>query len=233
MKYLPIINWQLVIVQRSSTIRKNGQKIVNPKRFVSPILACARQSTINYFQVDYYQNENDSNNQTGHEKSGDSSDNSLNAIDFKFIQLQKSEFDYNILNFCWLNAKTLAVLDEREKIHICDIRTNEELQVLNDLSAIQLTYNSTFFKSLATGGYVSKALAYAGENACYNTIQSYLGQFFMLGTRSVVLFSLQTWSTRIDDFVNDNSLDLALDLALNMFKGKLITIDFHSYYLQI
>ncbi len=51
MRYLPIINWQLVIVQRASTVRKNGQKVVTAKRFVSPILACARQSTINYFQV--------------------------------------------------------------------------------------------------------------------------------------------------------------------------------------
>ncbi len=42
----------------------------------------------------------------------------------------------------------------------------------------------------------------------------------MLGSRSVVLFSLQTWSTRIDDFVNDNSLDLALNLALSMHKGE-------------
>ena len=174
-----------------------------------------RHYTTNLFQVDYYQKESNSNDQGESVKS----DSPIAAIDFKFVQLQKSEFGFNILNFCWLNAKTLAILDEREKIHICDIRTNEELQVLNDLSAIQLTYNSTFFKSLATGGYVSKALAYAGENACYNTIQSYLGQFFMLGSRAVVLFSLQTWSTRIDDFVNDNSLDLALDLALNMFKG--------------
>ncbi len=65
-----------------------------------------------------------------------------------------------------------------------------------------------------------QALAYAGENACYNTIQAYLGQLFVLGSRSIVLFSLQTWSTRIDDFINDNSLDLALSLALSMYKGE-------------
>jgi hypothetical protein len=42
----------------------------------------------------------------------------------------------------------------------------------------------------------------------------------MLGTKSITLFSLQAWSTRIDDFVNDNSLDLALSLSLSMYKGE-------------
>ena len=103
-------------------------------------------------------------------------------------------------------------------MHIIDIRSNEELQVLTDLTpTIQLVYSSTFFKSLATGGYVSKALAYAGENACYQTCQSHLGQLFMLGSRSIVLFAIQTWSNRIDDFINDNSLDLALNLAVSMY----------------
>lgn len=221
MKYLPIINWQLVIIQRSSLVNKNNQKIMQPKRFVSPILACARESTILFFQVDYYQNENEVD---GQEKSDDSS------IDLKFVQLQKSEFNFKIINFCWLNAKTLAILDDSEKVHIYDIRSNTELQVLANLSSIKLVYSSTFFKSLATGGYVSKALAYAGENACYSTIQSYLGQFFMLGSRSVEIFSLQNWSTRIDDFINDNSLDLALDLALSMFKGNNESVIFDLFF---
>lgn len=146
---------------------------------------------------------------------------------FKFFLLKKSEYPYKIYNFCWLNAKTLAILDHTEKLHICDIRSNEELQVLFNLpECVQLVYNNCFFKSLSTGGYVSKALAYAGENACYQTFQSHLGQLFMLGNKSITIFSLQQWFSRIDDFVNDGNLDAAIDLALAMYKGSLIVIFF-------
>lgn len=92
--------------------------------------------------------------------------------------------------------------------------------VSNLPEVVQLVYNNSFFKSLSTGGYVSKALAYAGESACYQTFQAYLGQLFMLGNRSVTIFSLQQWSNRIDDFVNDGNLNSALDLALAMYQGQ-------------
>ena len=210
LQYLPILSWHLVIVQKADA---SGKSLSN--RFVSPILACARESTIHFFQVDYsqakYKESNKLDGQTG-------SGNDL-AVRFNFRQLPKCEFKFKILNFSWLNAKTLAILDDAEKVHICDIRSNQVLQVLTNLSTIQLVYNSCFFKSLATGGYVSKAFSFAGENACYNTIQTYLGQLFMLGSQSIVLFSLQNWSSRIDDFINYNNLDLALDLALAMYKG--------------
>ena len=88
--------------------------------------------------------------------------------------------------------------------------------------SVQLVYNSSFFKSLSTGGYVSKALAYAGENACYQTFQAYSGYLYALGKRSITQFILQTWSERIDDFVNDGNLDLAIDLASSMYKGSLV-----------
>lgn len=92
--------------------------------------------------------------------------------------------------------------------------------ITNLPECVQLVYNNSFFKSLSTGGYVSKALAHAGENACYQTFQEYLGQLFMLGSRSISIFSLQQWSSRIDDFVNDGNLNLALDLAIAMYQGE-------------
>ena len=221
-KYLPIISWQFVIIQKGDN-----------KRYVTPILACARESTIHFFQVDYIINRNNepSPNKTNEKNStieknsnNDSNNNNQdqnNTIQFKFTLLQKLDFKYKIYNFCWLNAKTISILDHTEKLHICDIKSQEELQIMSNLNeCVQLVFNSCFFKSLATGGYVSKALAYAGENACYQTFQSYLGQLFMLGTKSVTLFSLQAWSSRIDDFVNDNALDLALNLSLSMYKGE-------------
>lgn len=204
-KYLPILNWQFVIMQPSA------DSFVKPKRYVTPILSCARESSIYFFQVDYYPNKTSAEGSPGQDLSNQ----------FKFLFLKKSEYKFRIYNFCWLNAKTIAILDNTEKLHIFDIRTNDELQVLNNLpECVQLVYNSSFFKSLSTGGYVSKALAFAGENACYQTFQAYLGQLFLLGTKSINLFSLQNWSSRIDDFVNENNLDLAVDLALSMYKGE-------------
>ncbi len=38
-----------------------------------------------------------------------------------------------------------------------DVRTEEELEVI-DLVDVQLVYSTSFYKSLATGGNVSKAL---------------------------------------------------------------------------
>ena len=65
-----------------------------------------------------------------------------------------------------MNAKTLAILDHTDKLHVIDIRTNEELQVMTNLTeCVQLVFNSCFFKSLATGGYVSKALAFNSINS--------------------------------------------------------------------
>ena len=192
-----------------------------PKRFITPILACARESSIYFFQINIDHTFSKQQNESNQNQKLSSSDLDDASRKFKAKHLQTSEFSYKILNFCWLNAKTLAILDHTEKLHIVDIRSNEELQVMTNLpECVQLVFNSSFFKSLATGGYVSKALAYAGESACYQTFQSYLGQLFMLGSRSIVLFALQHWSARVDDFVNDSKLELALDLSLNMYKGE-------------
>lgn len=60
-KYLPIINWQFVIMQSNFSISRNKNKpnenddsfVNKSKRFVTPILACARESAILFFQIDY------------------------------------------------------------------------------------------------------------------------------------------------------------------------------------
>lgn len=222
---MPILNWQFVIFQQNLSTNPDTQNS-SAKRFITPILAAARESTIHFFQLNYYQNDNEitpstlnTHNQQ-HSMSPNNKDDDTIQLHFKFVILQKCEFKFKIYNFSWLNAKTLAILDETEKIHVCDIRTSQILQTISKLTSIELVYNGCFFKSLAQGGYVSRALAYAGDNACYQTIQSYLGQMFVLGSKSLTLFALQSWSARIDDFVNDNCLDLALDLALAMYRGE-------------
>lgn len=66
-------------------------------------------------------------------------------------------------------------MDTTEHVHVVDVKTQEELEVgvvgwhvvachdvgvaqVVDISSVELIYSSSFFKSLATGGNVSKAL---------------------------------------------------------------------------
>ena len=202
-RYLPLLNWQFAIIQQ------HQQK--QAYRLICPILAFARESTIKFLQIEYYKRKDASN-------ANNSSKNDL-PLKFKFINLQTNEYNYKIFNFCWLNAKTLAILDNMERLHITDLKSNEELQIIS-LDHIKLVYNSSIFKSLATGGYVSKALSLAGENACYSTFSNYLNQLYILGTRSIHAFKLQIWSHRIDDYINESKFEEAVDLGLEMHNNK-------------
>lgn len=51
----------------------------------------------------------------------------------------------------------MVLLDSVEKLHVIDRQTQEELETV-EISEVQLVYNSSHFKSLATGGNVSQAL---------------------------------------------------------------------------
>lgn len=62
-----------------------------------------------------------------------------------------------------MNAKTLVTVDTTEKLHVIDVKTEEELEVI-DLGDVELVYGSSHFKSLATGGNVSKALVKKKES---------------------------------------------------------------------
>lgn len=53
------------------------------------------------------------------------------------------------------------LLDSVEKLHVIDRQTQEELETI-EISEVQLVYNSSHFKSLATGGNVSEALVGTG-----------------------------------------------------------------------
>lgn len=51
----------------------------------------------------------------------------------------------------------MITLDTMERLHVVDIRQEEELEVL-DVGDVKLVYGSSHFKSLATGGNVSPAM---------------------------------------------------------------------------
>ena len=81
-----------------------------------------------------------------------------------------------------------------------DQRSEEQLECLS-LSHCGLIYNSIFFKSVATGGNVSSALAEAGQNACYQTLISNQGCILLLGIHALYEIHLRDWSERIDFYV--------------------------------
>lgn len=85
-----------------------------------------------------------------------------------------------------------------------------------------MIYNTIFFKSVATGGNVSSALAEAGQNACYQTLISNQGCVFLLGNETLYEIHLRDWSERIDFYVenNKNQYEQALELAYSMLIGK-------------
>lgn len=74
----------------------------------------------------------------------------------QFLLLQKISINYTLLSIHWLNSRTLALVDVRERLHVVDVRSQEELETV-DLTQVRLVYASSHFKGLATGGNVSKA----------------------------------------------------------------------------
>ncbi|XP_063789062.1 vacuolar protein sorting-associated protein 8 homolog isoform X2 [Pseudophryne corroboree] len=114
---------------------------------------------------------------------------------------------YDLINFTWINARTVALLDSAEKLHVIDRQTQERLETL-EISDFQLVYNSSHFKSLATGGNVSQALALVGEKACYQSISNYGGQIFYLGTK------------RVDHLLKQDCYNEALALAWSFHEGR-------------
>lgn len=126
---------------------------------------------------------------------------------------------YDLINFTWINARTLALLDSAEKLHVIDRQSQEELETL-EISDFQLVYNSSHFKSLATGGNVSQALALVGEKACYQSISNYGGQIFYLGTKSVHAMMLRNWRERVDHLLKQDCYNEALALAWSFHEGK-------------
>ncbi|XP_041374342.1 vacuolar protein sorting-associated protein 8 homolog isoform X2 [Gigantopelta aegis] len=165
-------------------------------RVIDPVLVFARDQTIHFYQVICH-----------------------GAQDIKCSGLQKIEVPYKLLSITWTNPRTIVTLDTSEKLHVIDVRSEEELEMI-DISDVQLVYGTSYFKSLATGGNVSQALAFAGERACYQSIVSHGGQLFLLGTKTVHVFTLRTWKERIDVLIKQNRYQDALALGLSFYENK-------------
>lgn len=112
------------------------------------------------------------------------------------MPLRRIILNYTMSNLRWMNSRSLAVLDIQEKLHLLDVRTQESLETL-DLSNVGLSYASSHFKGLSTGGNVSKAMALAGERACYNTVINFGSQLLLLGMKSLHAVCVRTWMERL------------------------------------
>lgn len=135
------------------------------------------------------------------------------------IPLQKTELSYKLLSLSWLNSRTMTVIDVTERAHVLDVRSEEELEIV-DLADVRLVYGSSFYKSLATGGNVSRALACAGERACYQAVVATGGQVILLGSKAIHVLILRTWSERIDVLVRNDRYADALSLARSFYDGS-------------
>uniref|UniRef100_A0A3Q3FGA4 VPS8 subunit of CORVET complex n=1 Tax=Labrus bergylta TaxID=56723 RepID=A0A3Q3FGA4_9LABR len=124
----------------------------------------------------------------------------------------------DIISLSWINNRTLVLVDSHEKLQVVDRPSQEVLETL-DLEQVQLVYNSRHFKSLATGGNVSQALALVGEKACYQSVSSYAGQIVYLGTKSAHIMALRNWRERIDCLLKQEHFVEALSLAWSFHEG--------------
>ncbi|CAF3578806.1 unnamed protein product [Rotaria sordida] len=173
-------------------------KVSDKMNCINPILAAVRDKQCTFIQIQHVRDD-----------------------EVHITQLKQITVDYNIKSFCWLNARTFVLFDMFERAHVIDQRSEEQLECLS-LSYCELIYNTIFFKSLATGGNVSSALALAGQNACYQTLISNQGSIFLLGTHTLYEIHLRDWSERIDFYIENgkNQYDQALELAYSMLVGK-------------
>jgi vacuolar protein sorting-associated protein 8 len=123
-----------------------------------------------------------------------------------------------LLALHWLGPKSLVSLDAHENLHLSDVRTNKELEMMS-LSDVGLVYGSAQFKGLATGGNVSPALALAGTSACYSSVISSGSQLYVLGGRSLHVISARAWSDRISHLSQLQRWEEAIDLAIDGYRA--------------
>lgn len=149
-------------------------QIVSVGKILQPVLAWGRSNELNYARV-----------VTG-----------LNNNKFRISPLRSIQLPYTLSAIHWLGSRYLAVIDTSENLRLIEVRTQHELEVM-ELTNVGLVYSSAHFKALALGGSVSEAFALAGERACYNSISARGDQLLLLGTQSVHIIKVRSWTERL------------------------------------
>uniref|UniRef100_A0A8C2PQL8 VPS8 subunit of CORVET complex n=1 Tax=Cyprinus carpio TaxID=7962 RepID=A0A8C2PQL8_CYPCA len=170
-------------------------QFVAAQKTINPVLAFCRGNTIHFLLVKK-------------DESG-----TIHVIKQRQLQL-----NCDFISLSWINPHTLVLMDSTEKLRVVDRPSQEELETV-DMAELQLVYNSSHFKSLATGGNVSQALALVGEKTCYQSVCSYAGQIMYLGTESVHIMTLRNWRERVDHLLKQEKFMEALSLAWSFQEG--------------
>ncbi|KTF73814.1 hypothetical protein cypCar_00025298, partial [Cyprinus carpio] len=157
-------------------------QFVAVQKTINPVLAFCRGDTIHFLLVKK-------------DESG-----TIHVIKQRQLQL-----NCDLISLSWINPRTLVLMDSTEKLRVVDRPSQEELETV-DMAELQLVYNSSHFKSLATGGNVSQALALVGEKTCYQSVCSYAGQIMYLGTKSVHIMTLRNWREVRHHFVTHHMM---------------------------
>ncbi|KAM7408077.1 hypothetical protein PAMA_001975 [Pampus argenteus] len=178
-----------------SSVPQLAWQFVPVQKTVNPILAFCKGDTVHFLLV--------KKEETG---------------TIHVIKQRQLHLSCDIISLSWINSRTLVLVDSHEKLQVVDRPSQEILETL-DLEQVQLVYNSRHFKSLATGGNVSQALALVGEKACYQSISSYAGQIVYLGTKSAHIMTLRNWRERIDCLLKHEHFVEALSLAWSFHEG--------------
>ena len=126
--------------------------------------------------------------------------------------LRHVRLGYNFTAIHWLGPRHITILDTSENLHLVEVRTQRELELL-ELNSVGLVYSSAHFKALAIGGGVSEAFALAGERACYNSLSSRGEQLLILGTKTIHMVKLRTWQERLFFLSDQGRWAEALNLA--------------------
>ncbi|CAL8258565.1 unnamed protein product [Lota lota] len=134
------------------------------------------------------------------------------------VKQRQLHLNCDIISLSWISSRTLVLVDSQEQLQVVDRPSQEVLDQL-DLEQVQLVYHSRHFKSLATGGNVSEALALVGEKACYESVCSYAGQILYLGTKSAHIMTLRNWRERVDFLLRQERFGEALALAWSFHEG--------------
>ncbi|XP_034465327.1 vacuolar protein sorting-associated protein 8 homolog isoform X1 [Hippoglossus hippoglossus] len=178
-----------------SSVPQLAWQFVPVQKTVNPILAFCKGDTVHFLLV--------KKEETG---------------TIHVIKQRQLHLSCDIISLSWINSRTLVLVDSHEKLHVVDRPSQEVLETL-DLEQVQLVYNSRHFKSLATGGNVSQALALVGEKACYQSVSSYAGQIVYLGTKSAHIMTLRNWRERLDCLLKQEHFAEALTLAWSFHEG--------------
>lgn len=143
---------------------------------------------------------------------------SFNGGKISLLFLRHIKLQYNLLALHWLGPKSIAYMDGLEQLHLTDVRTNKELDLI-DLSNLGLVYSSAQFKGLATGGNVSPAFALAGSYACYNSVVSFGSQLYVLGGRNLHVVNARAWSERLAYLTSSQRWDEAIEIAVEGYRN--------------